>query len=141
MTFDPNNPIIQLCARGMEMEGKGQPEDARSLFLQAWKQATNNFEKFTAAHYVARHQNSVKDKLEWDQTALELALKINNDTVQGALPSLYLNIAKCYEDLGDFNQAKKNYESALAFCNFLPDTGYGNMLKTGILKGMERVTK
>lgn len=139
MEFDPANTIVKLCALGMEMEGKGKPEEAGKLFLQAWNEATNDFEKFIAAHYVARHQKTVADKLKWDETALQLALKMNNDTVKEAFPSLYLNIAKCYEDLGDFNEAKRNYDLALSFTNMLPDNGYGNMMKNGILKGIERV--
>lgn len=139
MEFDQNNNIVKLCALGMEMEGKGKPEEANKLFMQAWNEATNDFEKFIAAHYVARHQKTLADKLKWDETALQLALKMNNDTVKEAFPSLYLNIAKCYEDLGDFNEAKKHYDLALSFTNMLPENGYGNMMKNGILKGIERV--
>jgi tetratricopeptide (TPR) repeat protein len=141
MEFDPNNNIVKLCAQGMDMEGKGNIEEASKLFVQAWNEATNDFEKFTAAHYVARHQKSVADKLKWDETALQLALKINNETVKRTFPSLYLNIAKCCEDLNDLENAKKNYELALSFSNQLPDNGYGNMIKSGIMKGIERVSK
>jgi len=141
MEFDPNNNVVKLCAQGMDMEGKGNPEEASKLFLQAWNESTNDFEKFTAAHYVARHQKSIADKLKWDETALKLALKINNDTVKGAFPSLYLNIAKCYEDLNDLDNAKKNYELALSFTNSLHDDGYGNMIRGGIKNGIERVTR
>jgi len=108
MEFSPNNHVIKLCVQGMDMEGKGKPEEASKLFLQAWNEATNDFEKFTAAYYVARHQKSVTDKLKWLETSLQAALKINDVTVKGAFPSLYLNIAKCYEDLGDLDNAKKN---------------------------------
>jgi tetratricopeptide (TPR) repeat protein len=139
MQVDPNNKIVKLCAQGMEMEGKGNPEEASKYFLQAWNEATNDFEKFTAAHYVARHQKSVADKLNWDETALQLALKINDDTIKGSYPSLYLNIAKCYEDLNDFDNARKNYQLALSFTNLLSDSGYGNMIKGGIMNGIERV--
>ena len=139
MNFDPNNNVVKLCARGMEMETKGLPGEASKLFLQAWDEATNDFEKFTAAHYVARHQKTVTDKLKWDEIALQFGLKINDEAVRGSYPSLYLNIAKCYEDLNDFDKAKKNYQLALSFTNLLPDNGYGNMIKGGITKGMERV--
>ncbi|HEU5052801.1 MAG TPA: rRNA adenine methyltransferase [Hanamia sp.] len=139
MEFDPNNDVVKLCAQGMEEEGKGNPVEARRLFVQAWNEATNDFEKFTAAHYVARHQETVNDKLLWDETALHLALKINNDTVKECFPSLYLNIAKCYEDLNDLENAKKNYHLALSFINWLPGNAYGNMVKSGIMKGIERV--
>lgn len=141
MEFDSNNNVVKLCAQGMDLEGKGKLEEASKLFLQAWDEATNDFEKFTAAHYVARHQKTVVDKLNWDETALNLALKINDDKMKGSYPSLYLNIAKCYEDLKDVDNAKKNYQLALSFTNLLPDNGYGKMIKGGILNGIERVTK
>jgi rifampin ADP-ribosylating transferase len=137
--YDPNNKIVKLCAEGMELEGQGRKDEALKHFEQAWKEASNDFEKFTAAHYVARHQESVADKLEWDETALQLALKINDETVMGAYPSLYLNIAKGYEDLNDFNNAKMNYELALSFTLHLSDDGYGNLIKGGILNGIERI--
>ena len=123
MEFDPNNNIVKLCIQGMDMEGKGKPEEASRLFLQAWNEATTNFEKFIAAHYVSRHQKNIPDKLKWIETALQFALKINNDTVKGAFPSLYSNLAKCYEDLGDLNNAKKNYELAIAFTDKISDNG------------------
>ena len=139
MHFDPNNKIIQLCAKGMEMEAK-QPDEAKALFLQAWNEAANDFEKFTAAHYVARHQTSAADKLQWDKTALALALKIDDDNMKTNYPSLYLNIAKCYEDLKDFDNAKLNYETALSYENNLPENGYGQIIKSGIRNGIARVS-
>jgi tetratricopeptide (TPR) repeat protein len=139
MQFDTNNKVVKLCSEGMELEGQGRKKEALKLFQQAWDEASNDFEKFTSAHYVARHQESILDKLKWDETALELALKINDDNVKGALPSLYLNIAKCHEDLNDFDNSRKNYQLALSFTNLLPDSGYGNMIKGGIMNGIERV--
>ena len=141
MQFDPNNSIIKLCADGMSLEGQGKKEEANNLFQQSWNEAANDFEKFTAAHYVARHQQTVEDKLKWDQTALEFAVKINDHGIKETYPSLYLNLARCYEDLNDFDNAKKNYELAVAFTGFLPDDGYGNMIKSGVANGISRVTK
>jgi tetratricopeptide (TPR) repeat protein len=113
MEFNPNNNIIKLCLQGMFMEEKDKPEEARRLFLQAWDEATNDFEKFTAAYYVARHQKDAPDKLKWIETALQLALKLNDDTVKAAFPLLYSSLAKSYEELGDLEKAKKNYELAV----------------------------
>lgn len=112
MEFSPHNNVVKLCIQAMEMEDKGDYEEAGKLFLQAWNEATGDFEKFTAGFYVARHQKNVPDKLKWLETVLEFGLKINNDTVRSAFPGLYLNIAKCFEDLGDARNAKKNYELA-----------------------------
>lgn len=123
MEFDPNNHIVQLCLQGMALEEKDKPEEASDLFLQAWNKAINEFEKFLAAHYVARHQQNVVDKLKWLETALQFALKINDDSVKTAFPSLYLNIAKCYEDLHDPVNAKKNYDLSISFTNNPSDKG------------------
>ncbi len=90
MEFNPNNHIVKLCLQGMALEEKGKPEEAGRIFLQAWNEATNDFEKFIAAYYVARHQKNVSDKLKWLETALQLALKINNDSVNAAFPALYI---------------------------------------------------
>jgi len=123
MEFNPSNPVVKRCLQGMDMEEKGKPEEASRLFVQAWNEATNDFEKFITAHYVARHQENTSDRLRWYETALQLARSINNDTVNSALASLYLNIAKCYKELGDPHRAKKNHELAVSFLNNPSDTG------------------
>jgi len=123
MEFSPFNPIVKLCLQGMDLEEKGKPEEALLLFIQGWNEATNDFEKYLAAHYVARHQKTITDKLKWLETALQFALKINDAAVTSAFPSLYSNIAKCYEDLGDPGKAKENFELAISFKNNPTDQG------------------
>ena len=123
MEFNPGNNVIKLCVQGMAMEEKGNPDEASRLFLQAWNEATNDFEKYLAAYYVARHQDNVPDKLKWLETALQVALKVNNDSAKSALPNLYSNIAKCHEDLGDVDNAKKNFELVNSFKGKPADKG------------------
>jgi tetratricopeptide (TPR) repeat protein len=139
MTIDPNNPIVQLCTEGMNLEGEGKRAEAAETFMRAWEMATSHYEQFIAAHYVARHQHSVAAKLQWDLKALEAAQKAGNEEITGAYPSLYLNIAKCYEDLGEYETARQNYQAALSFAASLSDDGYGKMIKSGILAGLDRV--
>lgn len=142
MEFSPNNNIVKLCIQGMALEEKGTPDKAAALFLQAWNEASNDFEKFIAAHYVARHQKNIADKLKWLETDLQLALKINNESVQAAFAPLYDSIAKCYEELKDRDNAKKNYELANASVRQPSDKGpfyhgtkadlqVGDLLKAG----------
>jgi tetratricopeptide (TPR) repeat protein len=114
MDFNPNNHVVQLCMQGMDRQAKGNPEEASRLFLQAWSEAANDFERFIAAHFVARHQPNPADKLQWFQTALQFALKVNDERVAAAFPYLYANIADCQEDLGDHANAKANHDLAIA---------------------------
>lgn len=107
----------------MDQEDKGNPEAAAEIFLQAWHAATNDFEKFTAAYFVARHQSDVQHRIKWLETALEFGLRIDDITVHSAFPSLYFKIVKAYEDLGDTEKAKKNHELAISFRDKPADTG------------------
>nr|AEI30168.1 rifampin ADP-ribosyl transferase [uncultured bacterium] len=123
MEFSPFNNVVKLCMQGMDMEDKSKPDEAGRQYLQAWNEATDDFEKFLAAYYLARLQKDVSDKLQWQQTALQFALRINNDSVKGAFPSLYLDIAKSYEDLGDVDNANRNHELAILFRDNPSDKG------------------
>lgn len=139
MLYDPENITVQRCAQGMALEGEGNHKAAAAIFRQAWDEATTNLERFIAAHYVARHQPTVSDKLQWDKIALNHAQQVPDAGVQGAYPSLYLNIAKDYEDLDEFIPARENYETALSHTQFLNDDGYGRMIHAGITAGIERI--
>jgi hypothetical protein len=138
MEFNPNNPVVKLCIQGLGLEEKTQPEEAGQIFMQAWNESSNEFEKFIAAYYVARHQKTIPDKLKWFELSLQAALKTGSDAVKGAFPSLYTNIARCYEDLRDFDNAKKNAALATTFMGTPADKGpfyHGTKadLKTGDL--------
>lgn len=123
MEFSPFNKIVKRCLQGLDLEEKGRLEEAHGIFLEAWNEATHDFEKFLAAHHVARLQTNGSDKLKWFQTALQLALAINDDAVKGAFSPLYANIAKCYEGLNDFDNAKRNYALVNPFNDQPSDKG------------------
>ena len=139
MEFDPNNPVVQLCIKGMTAEGEGKIEEAHQLFQKAWDTATNNFEAFTAAHYLARNQKDPNDVLKWNLEALNRADSIKEEGLKGQYPSLYLNVAKSYENLGDNNEAIRYYGLASDSCEHLPAGGYADMIKSGISQGLKRI--
>lgn len=112
MEFSPNHPIVKLCLQGMLLEEKDQPEKAGALFRQAWDEATNDFEKFLAAYYLARHPDNAAGKTEWLETALQLALRLNDEAVKAAIPLLYADLAAALEASGDPEGANKNRELA-----------------------------
>lgn len=113
MTLIYNN-VIRLCMQGMHMEDTGKFEEASKLFDQAWNEATNAFEKLIASWHMARRETRCADQLKWYQTTLRSALEIDNEAVNAVLPSLYENIAECYQQLGDTDQAKRQHGLALA---------------------------
>ena len=108
--FDPNNIVIKLCVSGMSLEDNGDIQEAIAMFHNAWIKATDDYERFIAAYHIARLQKSVADRLKWMEKSLQYALEINDESVKSAYPTLYLNIAKCYEELLDPEKAKRNYE-------------------------------
>lgn len=108
--FDPNNVVIKLCMSGMNTEDGGDDEGATKMFHQAWNEAQDDYERFIAAYHLARKQKIISDKLKWMETSLQCAININDADVKSAYPTLYLNIAKCYEELCDSDNATKNYE-------------------------------
>lgn len=123
MEFSPFNKVIKLCLQGMDMEEHGNIEEASKLFMQGWELADEDHEKFLAAHYVSRHQKSVAEELNWLRTALTYALKLNDDTVKSALPSLYQRISNCYHNLGRFDESKEYAELAIMLTDSPADKG------------------
>jgi tetratricopeptide (TPR) repeat protein len=123
MEFNPSSKAVVLCLQAMNAEDKDLHEEAGKLFQQAWNEAENDLEKFIAAHFIALHQKDIPDTLKWLETALELALKINDDTVKSAFPTLYLNISKCYEVLNQPEKKKKYYERSISFDPEPSDSG------------------
>jgi tetratricopeptide (TPR) repeat protein len=138
MLIDPENPVVQLCARGMELEG--DPLKAAAVFRQAWQLAVSDADKCIAAHYIARHQDSIAEKLSWDALALHHALLVEDEQIAGFYPSLYLNIAKGYEDLQAFEKALAHYHQAERYAAHLPDDGYAHFIRGGISTGIARVS-
>lgn len=123
MEFNPNHPIIKRCVIGISLEEKGQHEEALQSFLQAWNEATHDFEKFISAFFVAKHQPALSDKITWYETARQHALNLNEVSVISTLPTLYTNMAKCYEDINDSEKAKSYQELSISSTQPVKDQG------------------
>lgn len=139
--MDPDNSVVRLCVQGMECEGRGCFEDAAQLFLSAWNESTDDFERCIAAHYVARHQKSPADTLMWNQRSLDHANAVADDRVRQFYPSLYLNMGKAHEDLGDRETAKRFYEMAAGVVERLRDGRYGKIVRDAVDKARHRLAE
>jgi tetratricopeptide (TPR) repeat protein len=107
-----DNPVIKLCIEGTQAEFQGQIEKARSLYQRAWEVIQDDYDACIAAHYVARHQENPKERLYWNQIALDKANVVTDNSVQEFYPSLFLNMGQSYELLGNLNEAKRYYDLA-----------------------------
>ena len=110
--MDLTNPVIALCVKGSRAEFEGRQEDARNLYWQAWELARDDYEACIAAHYVARFQQEPQDILHWNQTALTHADGVQDESAKEFYPSLYLNMGRSYEILGNHTEAKRYYDLA-----------------------------
>ena len=137
--MNPENPVVKLCVQGMEYESKGDFEGASRLFLSAWGQSTDDFERCIAAHYVARHQTSPEETLIWNQRSLDYARAVGGEKVSGFFPALYLNMGKAYEDLGKRDDACRSYALTVEVLRSLPDNEYGRMIRDAVARALERV--
>jgi tetratricopeptide (TPR) repeat protein len=139
MLYDPSNPVVQLSVKGIETENSGDLEKANALYREAWQLANYDLEFMTAAHYLARVQSDPGESLRWNWMALEYASKTEDQDISSIYPSLYLNVAKSYEDLGNLQEAYDYYLLAHHCADDLPDDGYGSMIRKGIGTGPERL--
>jgi tetratricopeptide (TPR) repeat protein len=137
--MNPENPVVKLCVQGMEQESKGNFGEASRLFVSAWNQSTDDFERCIAAHYVARHQKNPDEALIWNQRSLDYARAVGDEKVGGFFPSLYLNMGKAYEDLGKRDDARRCYAMTEELLNSLPPNQYGRMIRDAVERALERV--
>ncbi|GKW46130.1 hypothetical protein NCCP2050_18220 [Planococcus sp. NCCP-2050] len=113
--FSPANAVVKLCMKGMAQEDGGNRGAAAEIFMQAWKEATDDFERFIAAYHFGRVQQNPAEKLEWTEKSLQCARAINDGNVKSAYSTLYRTIAECQRELGDQESAKRQEELAKSF--------------------------
>lgn len=108
--FDSKNKIIGLCMLGMNMEEQGDSEGAMAILIKALNESTDDFEKFVATYQIAKYEKNIPEKLKWLEKSLQYAIKSEDYGIKSTLPTIYFDIAKCYEELGESEKAKINYE-------------------------------
>lgn len=110
--MENENPVVQLCIAGTQAEFQHKLDEAKAYYLQAWQIQTCDYEASIAAHYMARFQEDPCVEFGWNQKALDHAQASTDVRVTTFLPSLYLNMGKSYEKMGDSVSAQKFYDKA-----------------------------
>jgi tetratricopeptide (TPR) repeat protein len=128
--IDSTNPVVALCAAGMAIEG--DVPAARRLFEQAWELRRDDYDASIAAHFLARHQTSVEDRLAWNLLAARHAELIEDGRAGQLKPSLYLNLADAYLAVGDSVEARATIGRAAKSLEDLAPDGYRDFVKKGI---------
>jgi len=137
MPIDPNNPVVLLCAAGMECDGV--PDEARRLFQQAWDARRDDYEAAIAAHYLARHQATPADTFHWNALAVTHAERVTDGRVAEMFPSLYLNLASSQVALMRFDEARVTVTRAREYLATLPADGYPEFLSHGLDRLQARI--
>ena len=137
--IDPANPIVRLCAEGMQAEFAGDLDAARALFEQAWAAATDDYEACVAAHFVARHQADPREALRWNEVALARVEAVGDERVRGFFPSLYLNLGYAHECLGALSEARRWYARGRERLSVLDEGPYGDVIRGGLMAAWARV--
>ena len=137
MIFDPDNPVVELCAAGMLVDG--EPAKALALFEQAWAARRDDFDAAIAAHFVARHQPTPRATLEWNERALEHADAVPDGRAVPLLPSLCLNLGESYRNAARYDEAELVAQRGLRALEQLPiDDGYTQFVRTGLERLLQR---
>ena len=110
--MDNENAVVRQCVAVTQAEFAGRLDEARRLAWLAWQAATDDYEACIAAHYVARYEDSKEGALHWNQKALACALAVKDSRAESFYPSLYLNMGRAYENMGDEAAAQGYYALA-----------------------------
>ncbi len=137
MAMDPANPVVALCAAGMQREGS--PEEARALFERAWQVRSDDYEASVAAHFLARQQPTPGDALHWNEVALQHALAVPDGRAKELMPSLYLNVGDSYFVMGRRDAAATAAARAAECVADLPADGYRDLVQRGIRSLQQRL--
>ncbi|MFF0446089.1 hypothetical protein ACFYT4_06690 [Streptomyces sp. NPDC004609] len=134
--MNPDNPVVRLCAQGMEAEAAGRDADARDLFRRAWEAAADDYEACVAAHYLARHQPTPEETLHWNRECLSRADLVADERVEGFYASLHLNMARSHLDLGEPGAAREHFVRASERVHTVPPGPYGDGIRCAIAEGL-----
>jgi tetratricopeptide (TPR) repeat protein len=108
--------IRYFLERGRVFNSRGDREQARGFFIDAWQESQSVSEEglaVDAAHMVAITYSGMVDAIEWNQRGLLMAQSSQDPKARGLIPAILNNSAWDLYDLGRYEEALPLFESAL----------------------------
>lgn len=105
---------LELVQQGVSAEFSRKLDDARALYQAAWEAVVDDHDACVAAHYVAHLTDDPQQALHWNTLALQHAQRVTDGSVQDFYGSLYVNLGRSHELLGNAGQARHWYALAAA---------------------------
>jgi hypothetical protein len=136
LTLDPTNPVVAAVGRGVQAELAGDREAARAAYAEAWNEATDDFERCVAAHYVPRVIDDPVDKLR-NEDALRHAMAVGDGRVAGFFASLHACVGEARFGVGDAAGAREAFRLAEASLATVPAGSYKDGLIAMIGAGLK----
>ena len=122
----------------MRLFHRGDREEARQRLEEIWRglgEEGNAFHRCVAAHYIADAQDDLREELDWDTSALEIAdANAADPSIRAFLPSLHLNLADCYRLVGDFEKAREHADKGMELSAVLGNDRYGRIVREGLIR-------
>lgn len=110
--MDVCSRAVQLCVAGTAAEREHRLDDARRLYREAWEAATDDYQSAVAAHYIAHLEPDPSEALRWNIEALRRAELVGDGRADEFFGSLYVNLGRSYELVGDEGRARRYYALA-----------------------------
>ncbi|MGH3319448.1 MAG: hypothetical protein ACRDN9_04590 [Streptosporangiaceae bacterium] len=141
-----SDEVMARITEAVTFRRKGDNESARVGLEAVWTEIGPDgdpFHRCVLAHYMADAQDGPREKLLWDQRALDAAGSLTDErakeyhaslSVRGFYPSLHLNLAQDHHLLGDEARARDQIERAKEVAHLLGDDGYGNTVRFAIAR-------
>jgi len=129
--------------------GGGRRDAARLPLEQLWNEVGADGDallRCSIAHTMADLRYDLVVEFVGDVRAIDAACAIDDErvvsarmtgTAAGMLPSLHLNLAEVYEQLGELDRAREHLAAGRATLTALPDDGYRAMINAGL----DRITE
>ncbi|MER8226159.1 hypothetical protein ABTZ58_37695 [Streptomyces sp. NPDC094143] len=147
------DPTMEAIGQAVTEGRTGNTLSARQKLLNLWSAigvTGDPLHRCSLAHYLADLYQDPAQALVWDVRALDAADAVTEQRVQehhaslhiaGLYPSLHLNLADNYRQLGSFDAATEHINAAKEHAPNLRQDAYGAFLRTALDEVAEAISR